>query len=121
MASKKKSPSFEIPDAVRQAGQSGWVYRTDGAKAKPPRRSAPAHPVPTPAAVHPPSHDIARAAAAPANEPEPRVTVRPDETPTRWTISSGVIGLGLHVAAVPLVVPLYVTAAISRKLGLLPR
>jgi len=28
MASKRKSASFEIPDAVRQAGQSGWVYRT---------------------------------------------------------------------------------------------
>jgi hypothetical protein len=35
MASKKKVPSFEIPDAVRDAGQSGWVYRTGEEPAKP--------------------------------------------------------------------------------------
>ncbi len=93
MASKKKSPSFEIPDAVRSAGQSGWVYRTDAEKASP----------------------------SPPPEPEPASPAPDEEAGDRWTISTGVIGLGLHVAAVPLVMPLYVTAAISRKLGLLPR
>ncbi len=47
MASKRKSPSFEIPDAVRQAGQSGWVYRTGQTPMKP-KTTRPTAPLPTP-------------------------------------------------------------------------
>lgn len=124
MANKKKNPSFEIPDAVRRAGQSGWVYRSDPAKGK--RHSeAAAHHAPKPV-VAPPIARPAPAAAAPkpAAPPEPEVVVAPTSPPASdnaWNVSTGVVGLGLQVAAVPLVVPLYVTAAISRKLGLLPR
>ncbi len=48
MASKKKSPSFEIPDAVRQAGQSGWVYRTGSVAEKRAKTTRPSAPLPRP-------------------------------------------------------------------------
>ncbi len=120
MASKKKNPSFEIPDAVRRAGQSGWVYRSEPVKGKR-REEAPADQARAMPAV-PPEPRRPRTTARPKQAETAPPAPQPDATePTGWSASGGVLGLGLHVAAVPLVVPLYVTAAISRKLGLLPR
>jgi hypothetical protein len=161
MASKKKLPSFEIPDAVREAGQSGWVYRTEtggaeAAKAAPKtptarrsaarqpraasgratvaprpahkarrRRVAAGHPLPHPtvaAEVGPEPDQVATPIAAPAEaagRAEPPADTAPASTKGSGPgIASGLIGFGLHMAAVPFVVPLYVTAAISRRLGL---
>jgi hypothetical protein len=163
MASKKKLPSFEIPDAVREAGQSGWVYRTEtggaeAAKAAPRtpvarrsaakqpraaseqatptvaprparkarrRRVAAGHPLPDPtvaAEVGPEPDPVATPIAAPAEaagRAEPPADTAPASTRGSGPgIASGLIGFGLHMAAVPFVVPLYVTAAISRRLGL---
>ncbi len=105
---------------MRQAGQSGWVYRSDAAKGTR-RQEAPAQPRGAPAAAAAPKvvHRVAAQVATP--EPEPVSPPSNETIAGAWTVSTGVIGLGLHVAAVPLVMPLYVTAAISRKLGLLPR
>ncbi len=137
MASKKKTPSFEIPDAVREAGQSGWVYRTtDKEKPAAPRstraararstRSARAPEIAEPEAavqeiapVAPAIVDTASEVATSADLPEPPTTAAaPQAAAAQATIAGRVLGFGLQVAAVPLVVPLYLTAAVSRRLGL---
>ncbi len=67
MARKKKHPSFEIPEAVRHAGQAGWVYRT-GKTAPKARRAAAKRAVvriATPAVAAPPKA---------ASQPAPRAT-----------------------------------------------
>ncbi len=110
MASKKKAPSFEIPAAVQGAGQAGWVYRTEGpgkSRERRHRRAAARTPVPDAvgvvepvvvAAVPPAAAEVSAPAAAP-------------------TVTGRLVGLGLHVAAVPFVVPLYLTAVVSKRLG----
>jgi hypothetical protein len=87
MASKKRSPTFEIPDAVRQAGQSGWVYRTGdtGTRPKTTRPKAPLPPPPRKDRVTAvlPVQALAPPAAAPSTEqtsslsPEPATETRP--------------------------------------------
>ncbi len=106
MASKRKPPSFEIPANVRRAGQAGWVYRTDAPHGKrrarragPAAAKAPAPAVTIVEAVVPP-------VAPPAEPPAPSPNV-----------AGRLVGLGLQVAAVPFMVPLFLTAAVSRRLG----
>jgi len=73
MASKKRSPSFEIPDAVRQAGQSGWVYRTGNLPMRP-KTTRPSAPLPRPPQkgerVAPAANVAVEAPETPAGPPE---------------------------------------------------
>ncbi len=111
MASKKRRPSFDIPDAVRQAGQAGWVYRTEPAKAgggRTRRRPTSSGARGSKRAVTP-GGDVGVATSPPAQAPPP-------ETPASgWT--GRLVGFGLQIAAVPFMVPLYLTAAVSHRLG----
>lgn len=155
MASKKKNASFDIPDTVRQAGQSGWVYRTapgktektagrkrhaptpqpePGGAEKAPAEGVTPEPVvaeampPAPAATH--TTDAAHVAAQPPTMSDPLSTPQPSEaaaaegtmpTPSHPGMASRIVGFGLQVAAVPFVVPLYLTAAVSRRLETMTR
>ena len=118
MASKRKSPSFEIPDAVRQAGQSGWVYRT-GNPAMKAKTTRPSAPLP-----RPPRRVTAVAAVnvlpllSPTEPPQtplskPIATAPPvggasdAGAPAGRTVGGWLFGLGLQLAVLPFVVPLY--------------
>lgn len=105
MARKKRLPSFEIPETVRRASQAGWVYRSG--KAAPRGRHAGPRRASTRVAT--------REAEAPAETARPRP---PAPAPVAPSVTGGLVALGLQVAAVPFVVPLFLTAAISRHLGL---
>jgi hypothetical protein len=113
MARKAKPASFEIPDAVRRSGQSGWVYRTGTDKARsrhaaPAPRRAPTAPAP-PAVLPPAAAECVAPEIVPAGSAAAPVAGR--------TLAGRLVGFSLHVAAVPFVVPLYLTAAVSRRLG----
>ncbi len=112
MASKRKAPSFDIPAAVRHAGQAGWVYRTEASGGKGRQRPAARR-----AAARKPARDAVTIAepvvAAPA--PVPVSEGGPAGAPAN--VAGRLVGFGLHVAALPFMVPLYLTAAVSRRLG----
>ncbi len=114
MASKKKVPSFDIPEAVRDAAQSGWVYRTEEDPVRPRAGRRSAH-RPSPSGTEQPKV-APEGAQAPPLPPPPSEPI--PATPADIGITGGIIGLGLQVAAVPLVVPLFLTAAVARRLGI---
>ena len=110
MASKSKAPSFEIPSGVRRAGRAGWVHRTETAGGRGRHRRAartaarkPAHETVTIETVLAPPAPVVVSEAGPAVAPP--------------NVASRLVGLGQQVAAVPFMVPLYLTAAVSRRLG----
>jgi hypothetical protein len=59
-------------------------------------------------------HLVSAPTAAPAAGEAGAAAIAPPAS----TIAGRLVGLGLHVAAVPFVVPLYLTAAVSRRLGI---
>ncbi len=137
MASKKKTPSFEIPDAVREAGQSGWVYRTGIEKTQAAStRSARPKQAGSTRSARSATKTRARVKPCPAEVPVAQgetpvgqgfslaegtsdvVASTPEPAASEVSIAGRVLGFGLQMAAVPLVVPLFLTAAVSRRLGL---
>jgi hypothetical protein len=88
--------------------------KTGAGRRRPPARHARGAVAPVAAATASPAPEpVAAALAVVAGAP-----AREEPVATPLARSASLIDLGLHVAAVPFVVPLYVTAAISRKLGL---
>jgi hypothetical protein len=111
MASKRKAPSFEIPSAVKRAGQSGWVYRTEPARGKGRQRRGGR------AAARPPAHELVTVVEAVVAPPAPLAVTQARSAVASPNVAARLVGLGLQVAAVPFMVPLYLTAAVSKRLG----
>ena len=123
MASKRKSPSFEIPDAVRQAGQAGWVYRTGDIPAKP-KTTRPSAPLPRPSRDRlTPVADVV-VAAAPAPEVataesavlivQSEVTAEQSSAPPARagarTLAGLIVSLSVQAVVALFVVPLYLVS-----------
>jgi len=113
MASKRKAASVDIPVAVRHAGEAGWAYRTETAKVRGRRRRRRAG---RPARLPAPSPPTVVAAVAPPPVPAAQGEALPVASPR--SVAGRLVGFGLQVAAVPFLVPLYLTVAVSRRLGI---
>ncbi len=108
MASKKKAPSFEIPQAVQKAAQAGWVYRTETPRGKAGRRSG---------ATARPADDVVTIVDPVVVTPAVVVETPPPAPISAPNVAGRLVGFGLQVVAVPFMVPLFLTAAVSRRLG----
>lgn len=111
---KKRIPSFEVPEQVRRAGQSGWVYRSEVTPKTPPVAATPRR------AARRPRPQVKHVTPAGAGSRQPPARpASPDGA--SWIFGlldpAGMLRLGFRLMAAPFTLPLYVGSAILSRLG----
>lgn len=114
MASKKKSkkptPSFDVPEPVTRAEQSGWVYRSDATPA------AVTRPRKTLRALEPEIIDVEPVGAI-QTVAAPLPVPAPNGSALRTFLDPGpMLFLGFGLMAMPFTVPLFVGLALVARL-----